>query len=150
MTESEYREGDKLTFQRRTSRVTGVVARHGLTVIVEEFDAVTIAWLKDSGWSVVDVERATPPLPTEPGIYSDVDGDIWLLSLTRVWTILTDEHRARITDDVAPEDGAPFTRLEPVPATAKRVLDRVRTLFGAGALMLAEVDEIVAEFGVKS
>ena len=107
-------------------------------------------YLEANGFTVTLVERATPPLPTEPGIYSDVDGDIWLLSLTRVWTILTDEHRARITDDVAPEDGAPFTRLEPVPVTAKRVLDRVRTLFGAGALILAEVDEIAAEFGVES
>ena len=62
-------------------------------------------------------------LPTEPGIYQDCEGDPWRLGRLG-WKLLTSDP----PDAFKPEDHVPFTRLEPVSETAKKVLDRVRIL----------------------
>ena len=98
------------------------------------------------------LDRPVPPvvLPDVPGIYVSwvnppsptivhkiTDGrwvdaeDLHYLSESVVSTLL------------------PLTRLEPVADTAKRVLAEVRGLFGPGALMLNEVDEIAARWAAK-
>jgi hypothetical protein len=99
------------------------------------------------GFTLTLVEKATPPLPTEPGWYTDQEGDIWRVdSFARLWCIGSEE------DDEDPSDYAPFTRLEPVAETAKKVLDRVLEEYKTLPLkFVSDVLPIVAkEFGVTS
>jgi hypothetical protein len=97
-------------------------------------------------------------LPTEPGFYSvgrKAHPYERLLVLREQWFELsaagqsTDGYYTpnRLAEIAVRENR--LTRLEPVPETAKKVLDRVRDIFGPHALMLRDVDAIAAEFGVK-
>lgn len=85
--------------------------------------------LEALGFTLTVVEKAAPPLPTEPGLYVDKDGDPWRFlggrPLNREW--------------------APYTRLEPVPETVKRVADYLR---GYGRRLAA--DDVEEHFGVTS
>jgi hypothetical protein len=102
------------------------------------------------GFTLTLIEKATPPLPTEPGWYTDQEGDIWRVdSFARLWCI------GSVEDDEDPSDYAPFTRLEPVAVTAKKVLEIVRdssiarTSDGMTVLNLV-LKNIADEFGVTS
>jgi hypothetical protein len=103
--------------------------------------------LEAKGFTLTLIEKATPPLPTEPGWYSDCRDDIWRVSPTGAWTY-SDTWRS--ASEVAMY--APFIRLEPVAETAKKVLDRVLEEYGTLPLrFIADVLPIVAkEFGVTS
>ena len=118
------------------------------------FDPSSIASYKRAGYKLTTIERTAPPLPTEPGIYfprRTFNPDVRIVRLSGgLWR----DSEGRPLDEASMKwlrgihRADPLTRFEPIPVTAKRVLDRVRTLFGAGATMLREVDEIAAEFGV--
>jgi len=67
------------------------------------------------GYTLTLIDRPKPKveLPTEPGVYIDKDGDPWPFksqSLDPKW--------------------APYTRVEPVPVTAKRVFERIESVYG--------------------
>jgi hypothetical protein len=70
-----------------------------------------------AGWTLEIVERfvpPAPPLPTEPGLYQDRDGDTWLLSRGE-WTCVVYDGRSGDTSDI--RDVAsylPLVRLTPV------------------------------------
>jgi hypothetical protein len=103
--------------------------------------------LEAKGFTLTLIEKATPPLPTQQGWYTDQEGDIWRVdSFARLWCI------GSVEDDENPSDYAPFTRLEPVAETAKKVLDRVLEEYGTLPLrFVSDVLPIVAkEFGVTS
>ena len=71
-------------------------------------------------WSVYTEKVPPVVLPTTPGIYADKTGVPWILSKLGVF------HRdGYIQAANVIEAYAPFTRLEPVADTAKKVLDRV-------------------------
>lgn len=92
------------------------------------------------------LDRPTPPveLPTEPGWYVDRYECVWQMHDDGEWTRLGNA-------EWVPESCVPFTRLEPVPITAERVIARVRTIFGGpGALLNRDVDAIAREFGVTN
>jgi len=73
-----------------------------------------ISELEAKGFTLTLLEKATPPLPTEQGWYTDQEGDIWRVdSFAKFWCI------GSVADDENPSDYAPFTRLEPVAETAK-------------------------------
>ncbi len=111
----------------------------------------TIQFYLNDGYTLHLIERAKPKieLPTEPGWYLDGEGDAWTLKLEsgsyKRWfyeDIFRTETEARRY--------APFTRLEPVPVTAKRVLDRLANFweFGPPKAFQDEFNDIAAEFGV--
>ena len=114
---------------------------------------------KDQGFTLFLVEAATPPLPTEPGVYLDKWGDTWQLSeetsaFAERWFLGSDF----MTHNVA-RGYAPFTKLEPVPDTAKKVLDAVRerTSYRYHELgtkmqgrLSADLNRVAIQFGTKS
>jgi hypothetical protein len=73
-----------------------------------------------SGWEFFLLDRPKPPvvLPTEPGVYLDIEGDIWEIRQGS-HTLLCPS--AAHSTHFKPADYAPFTKLEPVADTAKRV-----------------------------
>lgn len=147
----EFKEGDLVEAVKGETVVRGR--------LVEPLKSADDFWVGDStkllsglrycGFAVSLVERAQPELPTEPGIYLDGRGNVAQL------TADTTDYEERWFNEYGQymthtevRERAPFTRLEPVADTARKVLDRVRGLFGEGALMLNEVDDIAEEFGV--
>jgi len=79
------------------------------------FGPSTLGTYRNEGWTLTLIDRPKPKveLPTEPGVYIDKDGDPWPFksqSLDPKW--------------------APYTRVEPVPVTAKRVFERIESVYG--------------------
>lgn len=118
-TETEFREGDL------------VEARKGKTVIVGDLrPAVGSFWIGETGhtthstqrdgFTLTLIERPEPKveLPTDPGLYSDKDGDAWRLDRHGDWELLENDWGVRKA-----EDYAPFTRLESRADTARAVID---------------------------
>jgi hypothetical protein len=112
------------------------------------------AWYWGEAWSLFVEAPATPPLPTEPGWYIDRDDGVWCLHEGSLWL-----YNNYTNSD--PKRFAPFTRLEPAPETAQKVLEDVRALSEAastyeiGGLPVYEISEhqirtIAADFGVTS
>ena len=104
-----------------------------------------------AGWTLTVIEEAAPPLPTEPGLYlsaKDSDGP-WIFRLDERgdWTLLNTGSPFPIGDGHL-ERNAPFTRLEPVPVVAKRVLDDViaQTTMHCNACS-EHLAQIAADFG---
>ena len=114
-------------------------------------------WVGDSGrtpenlesygftLSIIEKAAAVVVLPTEPGVYLDKDEDIWSvngfgsLRFLMGYSVFGN-----------PENYAPFTRLEPVSETAKKVLDRVNG-YGIDNELDFEpfLKKIAADFGVE-
>jgi len=92
------------------------------------------------------VEAATPPLPSEPGAYMTVDGDVLTLDKPLLgWACGSLSISAKSLE-------LPLTKLEPVPDTAKKVLERLLKFweFGPPRNILNEIDNIAKEFGASS
>lgn len=75
--------------------------------------------LEQFGFTVETIERATPPLPTEPGFYLNRRKELWTLENNGSWRNDYDDPES----PAAVFNSAPLTRLEPVADTAKKVLD---------------------------
>ena len=119
---SEYNEGDLVEAVKGDTVIRGRLDHRAELTLTTALTS-DMRHLKATGYVVTVIERATPPLPSEAGIYVDRDGDTWLHTNTGGWSFLTDGyHRVRIVDIDAAEN-APFTRLEPAPVTAKRISD---------------------------
>lgn len=147
---TEYNEGDLVRVERGEVVIQDRLAASALSsprgrlYLPASPKTHYIDVLEAEGYTVSVVERATPPLPTDDGFYIDRRGLCWSIENTGDWrfggTTFNPEEVARY---------APFIRLEPVPVTAKRVLDALRTRIGS--LGLAYDYELVAiEFGVTS
>jgi hypothetical protein len=106
-----------------------------------------------AGFTLTLVEKASPPLPTEPGIYvswvNPPSPKIVHKSSIGFWVDAGDNNYLEDSDVSAL---MPLTRLEPVAETAKKVLDRVLEEYKTLPLrFVADVLPIVAkEFGVTS
>jgi len=103
-----------------------------------------------NGYTLSLVEAATPPLPTEPGIYADIEGDPWKLNAT------TDDYEARWSfgneykTRAQVSQHVPFTRLGPVPDIARKVVDAtIRTFNSKGGNIVDALISVSQEFGVS-
>ena len=99
-----------------------------------------------NGYTLSLVEAATPPLPSEPGVYEAVDEGcgMWVLDTDGSWWL----GAAEIIPQLVPEV---LVRLESVPDTAKKVLDAVRSRVTLHCHVCAmRLTDIGAEFGVES
>lgn len=129
----EYNEGDLVEAVKGDTRLTGRLApelhRGG-------FGINGMGWplksLKRDGFTLTVIEKAAPKvvLPSEPGVYSptsrnaSVSLNNYYLDKTGVWYELESERVPVVSiEDLA--DFIPFTKLEPVSETAKKVLDAV-------------------------
>ena len=131
-----------------------LVIRDRLTVKGYHLALGAMGWsLRDvrlNGYTLSLVEAATPPLPTEPGIYADIEGDPWKLNAT------TDDYEARWSfgneyrTRAQVSQHVPFTRLGPVPDTAKKVVDAtIRTFNSRGGNIVDALISVSQEFGVS-
>lgn len=93
------------------------------------------------GWTVTVIEKALPPLPTETGLYLDIDGDLWRVANDVGLVSL----ESKIHDWESAARYAPFTRLAPVA----EVLGKVREGVGSYKALLDLTDDIAADYGVE-
>jgi hypothetical protein len=78
-------------------------------------------------WKLFVQAKPVPVLPTEPGsAWHDRLGELWLVDYEGIFKCLqtADFGLIEISPDRAAR-AAPFTRLEPVPGTAKKVIGQV-------------------------
>jgi hypothetical protein len=143
---SDYNEGDLIEAVKDKARVTDVATRSnlggGLYLPIMR-GAIYLDTLERGGWTLTVLEKAAPPLPTEPGWYLDKYDDIWGVSAEgrfgyrgRTW--------AQPGEDVTAY--APFTRLEPVPVTVQKVIDYLT----AEGCTRRPLDGVRKHFGVTS
>ena len=140
---NKYNEGDKISATIGTAELTGDVTFEFLAGAATIKDSgMFLRSLEASGWDVVITEPAPRKwvMPTEYGYYLDTEGEVWELS--NLWF-----HRLFDLEDSA-EDYGPFVPLEPVPATAKVLLDRMTDLLLGGSGPHGAVELLRQEFGV--
>ena len=141
---SDYAEGDFVEAVRGRTRISGVLVTYYASLMIKDA-GWSIGELMADGFTVTTIERAKPALPTEPGWYLAGEGTAVYLASDGYRT--TPESFGVTGVDM--NRYVPLTRLEPVPETAKKVLDAVaaRTVMhcsGCTDHLLA----IAAEFGV--
>jgi hypothetical protein len=95
---------------------------------------------KRVGWSLFVEAPPAVVLPTEPGWYLDKDYCVWKLE-SDGWYFDSE----RVQYNSARLD-APFERLEPVPETAKKVLDKINPFIAISCWH--HLVRVAAEFGV--
>lgn len=145
---SEYNEGDLVEAVKGDCTIRGRLVPSQVGLRLEDA-GWSIAGFEMDRWAVTVIEKAAPKLPDEPGVYIESGkpvshASIWTLAPNGKWLCA-----ANAKYDGRAAEFAPFTRLEPVPVTAKKVLDEVRGhgTFWAGAKTL---DDIAKQFGVTS
>lgn len=158
---SEYNEGDLVEAVKGDTVIRGRISDIGQGPFIDIPDPWT-GTLENADFTVTVIEKAAPALPTEPGWYlSNGGGGAVYLGVDGSWS---DDRNYGVNPGEIARKHAPLTRLEPVPDTAKKVLDRVRTellsttfrdsLLGIEALNAAvvrtDLNNIAAEFGVTS
>ena len=121
-------------------------------------DRHTINRQNANAWSLLARPKPAVVLPTEPGVYVDKVGDLWVIGELPELVCLTSgghDELERLDDgaDFYPGNFAPFTKLEPVAQIAERVLDAAMlTMRPTGFMGIAGVvnkfKALAEEFGV--
>ena len=109
--------------------------------------------LEANGFTITVIEKAAPVvvLPTKPGAYMSNRGSLWVLDDNHHW--LDFSAWSGNVNNVAAANPAyhPFTRLEPVSETAKKVLRALGDWwdFAPPANVTAAIIDIAAKFGAE-
>lgn len=147
---SEYNEGDLVEAVKGEEVVRGRLRApesvNGRYLAIGT-NALSTATYEAKGFTLTVIEKAAPKLPTEPGLYIESGKahsytNIWSLSANGRWLCA-----AASKYDGRAEEFAPFTRLEPVPVTAKKVLDEVSKFAWADGFM-SQLENVAKQFGV--
>ena len=147
---SDYAEGDFVEAVKGRTRISGVLST--------DFSGLRIAdagWsiesLKYEGFTVTVIERAKPALPDVPGTVISWKAAYFtglaVLEKANQWLYNgVNLNNAAMLQEI---EGNAFTRLAPVPETAKKVLDAVvdRTVMHCDGCN-GHLRSIAAEFGV--
>lgn len=150
---TEYNEGDLLEAVKGERVVRDRVKKDSEGDLhIDGVGWLTNSWVPsetvgDLGYVLTVIEKAAPKnlLPTEPGYYVSATGGIWELDRRGNFNWL-EGNRA---NPINANNYAPFTRLEAVAVTAKKVLDAIENHYGS----MSRVDLIArvsSEFGVSS
>ena len=101
------------------------------------------------GWTVTTIKKFVPKVVVPKATVKFADGTVavWKQSILG-WLVAGEIHAWGSSDDLVKSFGSKFTILEPIPETAKKVLDRVRQTgtFWSGSENLTSIG---AEFGVS-
>tara|TARA_R110002124_G_scaffold163088_5_gene330414 strand:- start:2638 stop:3126 length:489 start_codon:yes stop_codon:yes gene_type:complete len=145
--------GDTVRAEREGCVITGkVIDRYRCPYDTETYALIVrVAGLVDSfrldrpEWQLSVPAKPAVELPTEPGHYLDREGNGW--------------HIRKGATSSLPEEWAPYTRLEPVAVTAKKVLQDVRIALqcmrdgtrpnGEFIINTNDIDKIATRFGVS-
>jgi len=151
MSEIEYHEGDVVLAVKGGTVIRGRLDHRAELKLTRALSS-DMPHLKANGYAVTVIERAKPGLPTEPGAYRDKDDDLWLLDRNGKWGDFSLMELPPSEDDTrTPHRYAPFTRLEPVAETAKKVLARFMDVWvDSENSVNADVRQVAAEFGVTN
>ena len=154
MTANDFSEGDLIeatkTDVASSTRMRGVLkssGTFGLTLRAQGYEPA-IKWLETQGFILTLIEKATPPLPTEPGAYASNTGSVHVLTSSGQWLDFSAWNGSRWAK--LPTNYAPFTRLRPEAEVAAEVLAEVRGIFGGpDALLHKDIDKIAARWAAK-
>lgn len=162
---TEYNEGDLVEAVKGDTVIRGRVNRHGELNLTMALTS-DMLHLKANGYTVTLVQRATPPLPDVNGIYFPRRTfEPHIRVVTRAQGIWYDATGEPLDDDDFDwlnrrHASGDLTHFEPVPVTAKRVLDAVRKTLtlpkdgkrpnGEFIVTYDQIEAIAAEFGVTS
>ena len=120
--------GDQVRVTHEDDALTGtVVDRYVddsgyLTALVIDARGFTSAQpFYEPDWQLSVPAKPAVELPTEPDWYQDREGDLWKLGDDKLWW-LVDRGDLTLRNNEGVASFAPFTRLEPVAVTAKKVL----------------------------
>lgn len=164
MTETTYSHGDLVEAVRDDTVIRGRASasfgKHLLGLsgrIMEE--------LEENGFTLTVIEKAAPKnvLPTEAGVYADREGDFLIVyedGDVQSVEVAKEGQSVKRRPIAADSDFAPFTRVEPVPVTAKKVLDAlwelndpahsvVDTAEKTAVLTLRDLLQIANDYGVE-
>ena len=150
---TEYNEGDRVRAEKNSTVIEGTL--WGCEELFVGLSRRTVAHLLTDGFTITVIEKAAPVvvLPTEPGLYSasefpiEEDYGPYRLGKAGKWC---EVGSSSCTTEFMGKVGT-LTRLEPVPETAKKVLERVRAYwdfqppFNVGLAL----DIIAKDFGVE-
>ena len=122
MNANEYNVGDLIEAVKGESSMRGPLIRDNYKCLLIAEHGWLLNELIADRWTVTVIKKAAPVvvLPTEEGTYLDIDDDVWRINRFGLL-----ECQMGYPAPGNPENYAPFTRLEPVSVTAKKVLDRV-------------------------
>lgn len=115
---TDYNKGDLI----EATHTDGTVVRTPVTGFDEGMAYTRLGSFYGPDWTITLLKAVEPPLPTEPGYYLDKDEELWQLVSGGDWKFLLDSF---VT---GPQYFLPFTKLEPVTETARKVLARVATI----------------------
>lgn len=118
----------------------------------DESGWTNLIWCTSNGRTLTILERAKPPLPTEPGIYAEVGK---ALSSTNLWTLTPRgawmSHADSKYDNRAEHFG-PFNRLAPVEEVLKKASLLMEGIHGcptAAPKTYNAIKGLAAEYGVE-
>jgi len=159
MSETVYEVGDLVEIEQGEEFHRGRVYDVGSSAImlrVPGAPGLTPHELTLGGWIVTVAEKSKPPvvLPTEPGVYIDATSGLWRFTQKGYLALQANGSAGWFGADHLREL-APFTRLEPVAETAKKVLDRLDALDSelsraSCSMTKGHILTLAAEFGVTS
>jgi hypothetical protein len=146
---SKVKRGSTVRLQRGNSFIQAGCVQADADSILLSYSTPTAGMMSrreymHDGWSLFVEAPPAVVLPTEPGNYLDKDGTAW--RITARFPFREDLHARH----------APFTRLEPVPETAKKVLAAVDEAWmrghhmgnGSASHRVEVVRSLAAKFGV--
>lgn len=143
---TKYNDGDLVEAVKGETRLTGRLAPE---IIGSGFGIVGMGWpldaLERDGFTLTVIEKAAPKnvLPTETGWYLDRYHRAFHFNASTELYWWGDSQPIEHVDRLI----APFTRLEPVPVTAKKVYDSFRKRFGSIDFAM-DFEAIAREFGI--
>ena len=145
MSANEYTAGDLVEAVKGESLVRDRIVKRD-TYLAIGVTGSTVLFYQNSGYTITVIEKAAPVvvLPTEPGAYKNGGwSGVIVLNNSGRWL---DDFGHYLT--MAP--GTKLTRLEPVPETAKKVLDRVAKAWNGYPWFEFDnnLDAIARDFGV--
>lgn len=164
---SEFREGDLVEAVKGERRVVDRVKFSSGSLIFPRglyigdpqlLGPSSIYSFLNAGFTVTVIERAKSALPTEPGVYAPLGKaplhDVRIFQLCNNGAWFEGDVRVGEAELQAFDDEVRLTRLEPVPVTARRVLDAVEEAMDRCDWPLSIDDseavlaEVKAQFGV--
>ena len=144
----EFHEGDLVEAVKGETVIRGRAIPHITGKLAPGECTAALSWYEANGFKVTVVEKAAAPLPTEPGWYETRNGGV--LYLAKESADYAQRWLDALGEFILPtevESFAPLARLEPVPVTAKRVLDAIRGRIGS-IDSAHDFQAVAARFGV--